>query len=857
MKHLPLYPSVQRAPASVGAELAVNPECRLCKLHETARNPCLPADGTPGGVLFVGQHPGKDEDLRRRVFVGRTSVRFRELVAKHYSGPVVYENATRCFPGKRGQTPKEVAACRPYLRRTLREAEPRRIVALGGDAIFALLGHSVPIFSVRRGYGWAHVPGTDRAVPVFFVPHPAAAARNRHVARWLEEDLAWALTADDPPPPPWDAELHVVETLEDSLEAVEELRLEAPWFAYDVEWAGLPFGPYFEISVLAAVPSGLDESWVWPRTALRDPVVRRPLEELLADPSIGKVGHNLKGDNLAVFAAWGVEVRGSRGDTRLRRRLLEADVNARLDVCDHLVGMGGHKAENELELEKAKRRIADARAARHSEQRTLFGSLGEDADPALRAAVELLPNEDPLRFAYALVPPEISDRYCARDAVATARLEDLLEPQVEANRPVSRVWTQIVSKATDAVAMMERWGIAADRRAMEDFDTYCTLELEEVRRRLTAYDETFNPSSPDDVAELLFGKLGLSPVAMTDGGQPSTNKAVLAKLRDAHPAVADLMEFRRLDKLRSGYGLSLAAWIREDGRIHPELKIDGTRTGRLSCVNPPLQTLPRGHSEEGKMIKRAFIAPPGYRIASLDYSQIELRAAAFLSGDPVMVAMFNSGEDFHTATAKLIAPIYWGIKAEEVGSKHRSAAKSFNFGLLYGMTDGGLAKRLGCSVADAGRLRKAIMGKWSVLAEWMAARMKETRRTGVAWTWWAGERARCRPLIGIAAQDNLARSKAENSSINTPVQGTASDFMLASIVEIVDWLLADAVPAKLVLTVHDSVIFEVREDAVEEVVLGAIDIMQSHDSKGVPLKVDAEVGTSLGDLEAWPSADAA
>lgn len=847
----PLYPKVERSPVSSGPELDPDPGCRLCRLHETARHPCLPADGVPGGVLLVGKHPGKEEDQRNRVFVGRTSGKLRKLVAETYDGPAVLDNVTRCFPGPKGQTAAHVAACRPYLRRVVRAAKPKRIIALGADAVLGLLGHSVPILSVRRGYGWLHPPGGDSPVPVFFVLHPAAAARNRFVARWFEADLVWALTTPDPPLPPWEAEVRVVETVEDSELAAEELRLEAPWFAYDVEWAGLPFGSYFEITVLAAVSSGVDDAWIWSRKALADPAVRRPLEELLADPSIGKVGHNLKGDNLAVRAAWGVTVRGSRGDTRLRRRLLEADVNGRLDVCDHLVGMGGHKAENDAEIDRAVRVIADAREATRSNQGDLFAGVTADRDPALVAAVELMPNEHPKRFAYALVPQEISDRYCARDAVATARLEDLLDPLIEEDRALSRVWDQIVSRATDAVSQMEVWGVAADRGAMETFDDYCVLELECIEDRLRAYDATFNPSSPDDVGKLLFETLGLPVVAKTEGGKPSTNKLVLERLRSKHPIVEDLVEYRRLEKLRSNYGRGLAEWIRDDGRIHPELKIDGTRTGRLSCVNPPLQTLPRGQSVEGEMIKRAFCAPPGFRIVQLDYSQIELRAAAFLSGDPVMISMFKSGEDFHTATAKLIAPIYWGIKADEVRKEHRSAAKAFNFGLIYGMTDHGLAKRLGCSLEEAARLRQAILGKWAVLSRWMQARMKETRRTGYARTWWAGEVARRRPLVTIASQDSKQKSGAENSSINTPVQGTASDFMLASICDIVDWILEDAVPAKLVLTVHDSVIFEVREDAVEEVILGATEIMQSHDSKGVPLKVDPEVGQSLGDLREW------
>lgn len=767
----PLFPTVEPTPISTGVEYDVDPDCRRCGLHKGPINRCLPADGVPGGLFVVGQQAGQIEDIKRRVFVGRTSKVLREVIAEHWDGPVVYDNVTRCYPGKAASpTARQIETCRPYLRRVARLSQATRVIALGSDAVLGLLGHTVPIMSVRRGYGWATLPGAVEPVPVFFVMHPAAASRNRFLLRQFKADLEWALTTNEALRPPLRGEVRVVETVEDSREACEELRLEAPWFAYDCEWGGVPFSKFFEVTTLAAVASGTDDAFVWSRAALRDPAVRRPLEELLEDPSVGKVGHNLKADVIAVRAAWGVEVQGAAGDTRLRRRLLEADVNGRLDVCDHLVGMGGHKNEHDRELDKAIRLIERTRAAKASAQQGLFDHV-EELDPALDAAVNLMPHEHPKRFAYALVDQEISDRYCARDAVATARLEDVLSHRVETNRSISWVWDQVVSKATDAVAQMEIWGLSASREQMERCDAYFALESEIVKDRLLAYDPHFNPASPQDVGRLLYDKLKLPVLSYTSTGQPSTDKVTLHKLRHKHPIVQDLHEFRRLEKLRSNYGLNLASWIQDDGRIHPDLKIDGTRTGRLSCVAPPLQTLPRGQSVEGAMIKSCFVAPPGYRIVQLDYSQIELRVAAFLSGDPLMISMFQSGEDFHTATAKLIAPIYWGIQPHEVGKEHRSYSKSCNFGLMYGMTDGGLAKQLNCTLEDAARLRAAILGKFVRLKSWMADRLVETRKTGAARTWWGGEPARLRPLIGIASQDSRQKSTAENSSKNTPIQG--------------------------------------------------------------------------------------
>lgn len=852
MRSRPLYPEEPVSPVSTGAELDIDRGCSRCKLGALARHPCLPADGTPGGVVFIGKHPGKVEDTAGRAHVGQSGKTLREIVGRHWTGPAVYDNVVRCFPGQGRSLPaNSITECRPYLRRILRQARPQRIIALGAEAALGLVGRSVPVMSVRSGYAWTRMPD-GALVPVFFVPHPAAGERNPTLQRFIEDDIAFALRRPVPIRPPWAASYHLVETPDDAAAAVADIRDEAPWCAYDLEWSGVPFTRFFEVVTAAVCSSGTDEPYVWSRNALHDPATRRPLLDLLADPAVGKVGHNIKSDNQSVYAAWGVQVRGTYGDTRLWRRLLCADVNAKLDVCAELVGMGGHKEENESWLEKAVAAIRDRRRDRKSRQEAMF----EGNDPALLAAVAA-PDEDPKRFAFALIPPEVRDRYCARDAVATARLGDMEERQLDADPPIRRVWTSIVHRATDAVEQMERWGIAADRAAMGQFDAYLGMEIEQVSRRLATYG-TFNPASAADVSRLLFDELKLKPLAMTSSGdRPSTDKEVLKRLRYDHPVVGDIIEYRRLEKLRSNYGLKMAAFVRMDGRIHPELKIDGAETGRLSCVNPPLHQIPRSFTAEGKMIKRCFVAPPGYLILNADYSQIELRTAAFLSGDPVMIAMFQSGEDFHLATAKLICEAYWGIKASAVEDKHRTQAKSFNFGLLYGMTDRGLAKRLGCSVADASRLRAAIMGKWKRLAVWMHERITSTRKTGYARTWWDGADARRRPLFGIRSTDNLQRSNAENSAINTPVQGTASDFMLSSICALVEWVLRDGLPAKVVLTVHDSVVFEVRADAVDDLAVGALDIMLAHNSLAVPLRVDVEVGQTLGDMDEWQQPGAA
>jgi DNA polymerase-1 len=207
--------------------------------------------------------------------------------------------------------------------------------------------------------------------------------------------------------------------------------------------------------------------------------------------------------------------------------------------------------------------------------------------------------------------------------------------------------------------------------------------------------------------------------------------------------------------------------------------------------------------------------------------------------------------DYHQRTAEMIAQQAWGIAPELVQSKHRSEAKTVNFGLLYGMADKSLAAQLGISQARAGKIREAVLGNFKVLDRWCKEQLRNARRTGETWTWWDGQRYRRRALHRVADVDSETRSRAEHASWNTPVQGTASDFCVMSLTECVRWIVEDGLEddVKLVLAVHDSLMFDVREAMVPELLATAHDIMTSWPSVGVPLVVDAKMGRSWGSLE--------
>jgi DNA polymerase-1 len=263
--------------------------------------------------------------------------------------------------------------------------------------------------------------------------------------------------------------------------------------------------------------------------------------------------------------------------------------------------------------------------------------------------------------------------------------------------------------------------------------------------------------------------------------------------------------------------------------------------------------------EEGLMIKSMFKPlEEDWVFLQLDFSQLELRVAALMCADPKMAAIFKSGQDYHLAAAKIVAPVAWGISPSQVTDEHRSKVKAVVFGLLYGMTDGGLAKRLGCSVQEAARLRAAIFGSFPLLHEWYVACQEYAKKYGRCLTFWKGDPARRRPLFDIADPSSFdgqreyltaAGSKARNAAVNTPVQGSASDFMLMALIEMVREIVESEWPARVIMSVHDSAIIECHKDFAPFMYARAKATMEKQGWGDVPIAVDGEAGPSWGELE--------
>lgn len=901
MRKLPIYPDNYRMPVEGLEPLVHDDGCQRCPLYFGVDSVCMPHAGEPGGLLIVVDSPSDEADRSGKPIVGDLRREIQtQLEEVGYKGPVAFDSAIRCslpsvLPDKKGLE-KAVTECAPYMKRTLDVVKPTRIILMGPLAAWVVLGRTVDAYAARRGVAWL-----GDGTPVFWLPHPKR-HRNRFYRDRFYHDLKWAVTVDlsTLPRPPLDEFCRVVESREDAEAAAAACR-SAGGFAFDVETCGVIFDTYWRVLCTATVPIGRDVAWVWPEKALENPAVFEIYKGLFEDPSVYKVGQNVKFDCKAIAWRYKVRVLGRIEDTLLIRRALFSDARGDLATLAELVGMGGHKLELQGVLKTAKALISGTRS-KIKQGKLTIERIGINAPPPEKKGkrkgsakpppdcpdVEVLrqaclrPEQDVDAFAYGLVAamaPDVLYRYNALDSISTARVFSLAWDELLKVKHPGRVTTdlyehyeRLIRHLTPTLTQIESWGMPVAMDALEKTDAFLTQRLAEKLAEIHKFKPGLRPGSNEEVAAYLYDELKLpvyQPIKAKKTDGPSVEASVLQRLADKHPFVPLLLEWRQLDKLKGTYVDKFRRTIIA-GRVHARLNPDGTKTGRISSSDPNLQTLPNGKKglkAEGKMIKSMFKpAEPDWVMLQLDFSQLELRVAALLCADPKMAEIFKSGQDYHRSTARLVAPVAWGIRAEDVTEDHRSKVKEVVFGLLYGMTDAGLARRLGCTVAEAARLRAAIFGGFPLLHRWYDAMHAYAKKWGRCLTYWKGQPARRRPLFDIADPVSFengreiltaAGSKARNASVNTPVQGSASDFMLMALIEIVAAILLNSWPARLIMSVHDSAIAECRRDFAPWLTAFMKHTMESMGWGDVPIVVDAEAGPSWGELdkmEVWLAA---
>jgi DNA polymerase-1 len=428
-----------------------------------------------------------------------------------------------------------------------------------------------------------------------------------------------------------------------------------------------------------------------------------------------------------------------------------------------------------------------------------------------------------------------------RRAVTVGKLAERLREEL-ADRDELALLDDIEMPLVLVLARMESAGIGIDRDYLEELGENLRDQLADLEGRIhIAAGEPFNINSTGQLREILFDQLGLPVLKKTPKGAPSTDASVLEKLADAHPIVTDLLEYRELEKLRSTYVDGYLPLITEDGRIHTRFNQLAATTGRLSSDRPNLQNIPV-RSERGKTIRRAFVPRPGWRFVIADYSQIELRIMAHLSGDPGLLGAFRGMEtDIHTETAARV----FGLEPEHVTREMRGRAKAINFGLLYGMEAFGLADRLKISREEARQHIDAYFEQFPLVREFLQSVVTEARNRGYTQTIFG----RRRYLPELSSDNFRIRQMGERMALNAPVQGSAADIIKKAMVDLDAGLQDAGLETALLLQIHDELILEAPEHELAEAEALTRSLMEGVAELDVPLRVDLSTGTNLADAK--------
>jgi len=439
------------------------------------------------------------------------------------------------------------------------------------------------------------------------------------------------------------------------------------------------------------------------------------------------------------------------------------------------------------------------------------------------------------------VPPPGSQSE-EEQARAVAALAPVLAKRLGQEK-VETVFTDLELPLVPVLEAMERHGIRLDRAVLDELAGRLSSSLAELEREI--YGEaggTFNINSPQQLADMLFERKALPVLRRTAKTKaPSTDADVLAELAArGHHLPALLLEYREQSKLKSTYVDALPRQLGADGRIHTRFNQAVAATGRLSSSDPNLQNIPV-RTQTGREVRRAFVADPGHVLLAADYSQIELRVLAYLSRDPALEHAFAAGEDIHTATAALV----FGVAPELVGPDQRRAAKTINFGLIYGMSAFALARELGVATAEAQRFIDAYFARMPRVREFLDSIKEQARSTGKVTTLFG----RVRWIAGLDSHNSQVRGNAERQAINAPVQGTAADLMKLAMIRLHRELAEQRLPARLLLQVHDELILEVEEGSVAKTSDVVRSVMEHVADLRVPLNVEVGTGASWAEAK--------
>jgi DNA polymerase-1 len=559
--------------------------------------------------------------------------------------------------------------------------------------------------------------------------------------------------------------------------------------AMQAELVGLSFSS--EAGRSAYIPVGHDYAGA-PAQLDRAEVLRK-LKPLLEDSQREKVGQHIKYD-MNVLSLYGIQVCGVAFDTMLESY------------------------------------VFNSTGSRHDMDSLALKYLGRNT-----THYEDIAGKGAKQISFSQVPIEQASHYAAEDADITLQLHQHLWPRLQKEPALTAVMQEIEVPLIPVLARMEQHGVLIDGDLLTGQSREMSkqiLKLEQAAHEVAG--QPFNLGSPMQLQQILFEKLGLPVIRKTPKGQPSTAEDVLQELATDYELPSLILEYRSLSKLKSTYTDKLPEQINpRTGRVHTSYHQAVAATGRLSSSNPNLQNIPI-RTPQGRRIREAFVAPEGCLIMACDYSQIELRIMAHLSGDPGLLKAFHDNVDVHQATASEV----FEVPYDEVDSDRRRAAKAINFGLMYGMSAFGLSRQLNIGRAEAQAYMDTYFTRYPGVQQFMEDTRIKAREQGYVETLF-GRRLY---LPDIKASNMQRRQGAERAAINAPMQGTAADIIKRAMIGVDGWLQAEKPDARLVMQVHDELVFEVREGQLERLKQAVVEYMSNAADLDVPLVVDTGSG---------------
>lgn len=748
------------------------PDCELCPLHEEAEHVCLMGSGpTKTKIMIVGEAPGKREDDEHRAFTGPAGKLLDKLLeekAELLREDCYVTNVVKCRP-PRNRTPDkaEIKTCvDEYFHAEMKMVEPDFVLSLGNPALYGVLKKG----GITKHRGNKYQKEDYIVMPTF---HPAAVLRNPKYTDAVEADFekfGQMVREEDKGPV---TRVKLVETLP-HLKWLMKMLHEVDGFSYDIEtnqfheWR--PGAKIVSISFTwedgqAAVLPLWHAETPWPELGF---AVGRVLATLApVCRSKGKhVAHNGKFD--ARWMKWFNVPIKQTFDTMLAAHMLDEN------------RLKGLKPLSEIELG------ADAY------------DLGDEIKDAFNVPLK--------RLAI----------YNGKDTDYTHRLHGQFRRELIEHPRIARVFMQLMMPASNALVDIEQHGIQVDWERWKERSAKVEGNCEKLEKAMKQHMKKskradFNFQSHPQIAAWLFDELGIESIEETKGGAKSSKESVLLQLRDEHRAAALLLKHRKWNKYRTTYIGPWAGHVDGDHRMHPVYKLFGTVTGRLSCVEPNLQQVPRE-----PFIRSIIGARPGYVVVEADYSQIELRIAAMLAHERRMLRMFAEGEDLHMNTAVETT----GKPASKIKKEERKKAKAVNFGFLYGMGAKKFVEyardnyEVVVTEAEAERVRRRFFESYPQLLPWHDRQRRLAHRYGRV----SSPLGRVRHLTDIKSSDRNVQADAERQAINSPVQSTASDLMLAALIMLhLDSRARKDLDFFIIGSIHDALLFEVHEDHLDKV----------------------------------------